>query len=209
MDGTLFNSFTVSYDAIGDGFKKFWEEIGEEGETPSWEKVKSLIGLPSYEFFPSALPEKFHNRWKLLHKFIGDSEKQRLSDGHGRTFDGVHEVLGELIRTGYTLLILSNASRVYFDSVLDGCDLRKYFSRFYYLGEDPDRNKADVMGKWAGEFGGPESVIYVGDRKADIDASHEAGIRVVGVTWGYGNPGELKDAEWVIDSMTELLEILP
>jgi phosphoglycolate phosphatase len=207
MDGTLFNSATVSYDAIRDGFKKFWNEIGEQGETPSWEKVKSFIGLPSYEFFPAVLPPKYHDRWKLLHKFMGEAETQRLKDGFGQTYDGVHETLSELKRMGFVLLICSNASGVYFNSVLDGCDMRKYFSEFSNLGEDTHRFKADVLGEWAGEFGGRDSIIYTGDRKADIESAHKAGIKAVGVTWGFGNPGELIEADWLIDSMSELLEI--
>ncbi len=208
MDGTLFNSFSVSYDAIREGFQKFWSEIGVNGPTPSWENIKVLIGLPSYMFFPAALPETYRDQWKLLHKFIGEAEHRRLTQGHGRTFDGVHETLAVLKARGYSLALLSNASRVYFDSILDSCDLRKYFSKFSYLGEDPARNKAHVLLAWVKGFGGADRIIYVGDRKADIDASHAAGIKAVGVTWGYGNPVELKDSDWIIDSMPDLLNLL-
>jgi phosphoglycolate phosphatase len=207
MDGTLFDSASVSYDSLKDGFKKFWDEIGEQGETPSWEKVKGLIGLPSYAFFPAVLPPKYHDRWKILHKFLGDAEDQRLRNGSGRTFDGVHETLTELKRRDYKLLICSNASNVYFNAVLDGCDLRKYFSKFSNLGENPNRVKSDVLRGWAGEFGGRDSIIYTGDRGTDIESAHMAGIKAVGVTWGFGTPAELVEADWLIESMSELLAI--
>ena len=208
MDGTLFNSFSVSYDAIREGFESFWAELGEEGPIPAWDKVKRLIGLPSYEFYPAALPESHREHWRLLHRLVGDAERRRLADGKGRCFDGVHETLDALGERGYVLCCLTNASRRYLDAVLDGCDLRKHFRELCHLGEDPSRDKVDVLREWAAGFGGRDRIVYVGDRKADIEAAHAAGIRAVGVTWGYGSPGELAEAEAVIDRMPDLLRVL-
>jgi HAD superfamily hydrolase (TIGR01549 family) len=207
VDGTLFDSSSVSHKALREGFAEFWDEVGEKGETPSWKDFEHLIGLPSYEFFPAVLPEKYRSKWELLHKSIGDRELKGLREGRGRTFDGVHETLAELKNRGYILMVLSNASRDYFELVLDSCDLKKYFSKLRYLGEDPSREKHDVLKEWAGESGGTDKVIYVGDRKADIDSAHEAGIKAVGVTWGFGDSSELREADWLIDMMKELLDI--
>jgi phosphoglycolate phosphatase len=57
-------------------------------------------------------------------------------------------------------------------------------------------------------LGGPEKLIYVGDRGADVDAAHSAGLIAVGVSFGYGTREELANAETIIDSMEDLLEIL-
>jgi len=209
MDGTLFDSFSVSFDALREGFEAFWEEMGEDGPIPSWETLKNLIGLPSYEFFPSALPESHKDHWELLHKHIGNAEKQRLSEGRGKCFDGVHETLGELASRGYILACLTNASRRYFDAVLDGCELRGFFREMSYLGEDMYRSKTDVLSSWSIEYGGGETLIYIGDRRGDIEAAHGAGVRAIGVTWGYGASKELAPADRVIDRVTELLEIFP
>ncbi len=207
MDGTLFNSFSVSYDAIREGFEKFWSELGEDGPTVSWEKAKRFIGLPSYDFFPAMLPESHREHWELLHKHVGDAEKRRLKEGRGRCFDGVHETLSVLMERGYVLRCLTNASSRYFDAVLDGCNLRGFFEDLCFLGEDFSRNKADVLCEWANEFGGTDTLIYIGDRSADIDAAHSAGIKAIGVTWGYGLPQEMQHAEMLIDRMTDLLSV--
>ncbi len=208
MDGTIFNSFTVSYDAIREGFEKFWAEVGVEGPVPPWDEVKKLIGLPSYEFYPAVLPEEYRDRWELLHKRVGDAETRRLRDGSGRTFDGVDETLSELADRGYKLLCLTNASERYFDAVMDGCSLRGYFEEIIGLGAIYSKNKVDVLREWVIEYGGTESIIYVGDRKADIDAARAAGIGSIGVTWGYGSPEELSQADVVIDLMIHLLDCL-
>ena len=209
MDGTLFNSFSVSYDAMREGFAAFWNELGEDGPVPSWDTIKRLIGLPSYEFFPAALPESHREHWKILHKHIGDAEKRRLSDGNGRCFDGIHETLGQLKTRNYILACLSNASRRYFDAVLDSCALRGYFDELAYLGEDPHRSKVDVLSEWAIEYGGKDRVCYIGDRQADIEAAHGAGVGAIGVSWGYGLRRELASADRVIHRAAELLDIFP
>jgi len=208
MDGTLFNSFSVSYDAIREGFEAFWREIGENGPVPQWSSVRRLIGLPSHEFYPAVLPDSHHSHWKRLHRLVGSAERRRLGAGRGRTFDGVHDTLGELKERGYTLGCLSNASKRYFDAVLDSCDLRKYFSLFRHIGEDPTATKSQVLREWSDEFGGKEGIIYVGDRGGDVEAAREAGVRVVAVTWGYGSPEELARADAVINRMADLIGIV-
>ncbi len=208
MDGTLFNSFSVSYDAIREGYELFWKEIGVDGPTPSWQEVKRLIGLPTHEFYPAALPEEHRDKWGILSRYVGRAERRRLAEGEGRTFDGVHEALAELQERGFVLGCLSNASRRYFDAVMDECNLRKYFRKLRHIGEFYNIQKSDVLREWSAEFGGSGHLLYVGDRRGDIEAAHDAGVRAVGVTWGYGVPEELAGAEAVIDSMTELPDLV-
>ena len=55
-----------------------------------------------------------------------------------------------------------------------------------------------------------EQVLYVGDEPRDIAASHKAGIRVVGVTWGVGGRVGLEPtkADAQVDTPRELKEAL-
>ena len=209
LDGTLFDSCSVSKSAMREGFKAFWTELGEDGPVPSWDDIRQFIGLPSYGFFPALLPDSHKENWRLLHKHIGLCEKKRLQEGRGLTFDGVHETLQELLKSGYFLGCLSNASEIYFDSVLDGCRLRGYFDVLVCIGEKPAIRKTDVLAEWADGLGGTTNLLYVGDRLADVEAAHEAGLRAVGVTFGYGSREELLAADAVIDRMKDLLTVLP
>jgi phosphoglycolate phosphatase len=208
LDGTLFDSCSVSQVALREGFEAFWAEIGEEGPVPSWECAKALLGLPTYEFFPALLPDAHRESWKVLHRHVGICEKHRLEEGRGLTFEGVHETLEELAKLGYFLGCLSNASRIYFDAVLDGCDLRRHFHQVAFLGESPETTKADVLRRWAVELGGPDRLIYVGDRSVDVEAAHAAGLKAVGVAFGHGSREELSEAEAVIDKMNDLPEVI-
>jgi phosphoglycolate phosphatase len=209
LDGTLFDSCSVSKAALREGFKSFWEEIGEEGPVPSWDEACSHIGLPSYGFFPALLPESHKDKWRVLHRHVGECEKKYLVAGKGLTFEGVHETLRGLKESGYFLGCLSNASRVYFDSVLDCCELRDYFDKLVCIGEFRDVRKADILKEWARELGGSGKLVYVGDRGADVEEAHIAGLKAVAVTYGYGAEQELGKADVVIKEMRALLNILP
>jgi phosphoglycolate phosphatase len=208
LDGTLFDSQSVSKMALEEGFEAFWNEIGEDGPIPAWEDSKVKIGLPTYEFFPALLPDSHKGLWRSLHRHVGKCERDRLETGKGLTQGGVHETMDSLKRSGYWLGCLSNASRGYFDAVLDGCNLRSYFDALVFLGESPGLGKSEVLVKWARVLGGKERLIYVGDRSADIESAHRAGIKAVGVTFGYGSREELVGAEAVIDKMQDLLPVV-
>ena len=208
MDGTLFNSFTVSYDAVREGFEQLWEEIGEKGTTPSWQRVKLFIGLPSYEFYPAVTEPKYRQHAEKIEEYVGAAERRRLADGHGRCFDGTHMTLQKLKEHGIILGCLTNAGKRYFDSVMDNCDLGEFFAISRHLGESMHSSKSGVLREWSVEFGGGDTLIYVGDREGDIRSAHDAGVQAVGVTWGYGSPSELASAEAIIDKMPELLEVL-
>jgi len=208
MDGTLFNSFSVSYDAVREGFERFWHEVGAPGPIPTWAQVKHLIGMPSYEFYPSMLPDSHREQWKLLHRHIGDAEELRLRDGKGKCFDGTHDALQELLDSGYRLGVLTNASKGYMDAVLDGCDLRRFFHLAEHLGERLSLNKNIVLGQWAEEYESARCVAYAGDRNGDIESAQAAGVVSIGVSWGYGTPSELAGADVVIDRMADLHRVL-
>lgn len=57
--------------------------------------------------------------------------------------------------------------------------------------------KTETLGRALDALGGgvaPTEVVMIGDRHHDIDAGRAHGIRTVGVTWGAGDPEELRDA---------------
>ncbi|HDS29584.1 MAG TPA: HAD family hydrolase [Firmicutes bacterium] len=207
LDGTLFNSMSVSYDAIRLGFENFWKAMGVDGEIPDWSTARKLIGLPSHEFYPALLPDEYKDRSEILHRHVSEMERLHLAEGRGRTFHGVHTTLETLIKMGYELRCLSNASWHYFDSIMKECRLGQFFAVSEWLGEDLTRSKPDVLAKWARQAG-KDNIFYVGDRLGDVRAAHAVGIEVVAVSYGYGDKEELQEADAVIDQFPTLLRVL-
>lgn len=56
---------------------------------------------------------------------------------------------------------------------------------------------------------GAEESLYVGDTGVDMDTAHRAGLKAVGVLWGYRNLQELTEhqAEYIISKPMELVEL--
>ena len=51
-----------------------------------------------------------------------------------------------------------------------------------------------------------EHAIYIGDSDVDVKTAHNAGLRAVGVTWGFRGRGVLEEAgaDYIIDRPDEL-----
>ena len=56
----------------------------------------------------------------------------------------------------------------------------------------------------------PSEAIMVGDMPVDIAMAHNAGIRAIGVDYGNATREELEaaEADWIVDSITKILEII-
>lgn len=208
LDGTLFDSSSVSREALEEGFRIFWEEMGESGRVPSWEEAAGLIGLPSSAFYPAILPAPYRDEWRRLNGLVAEAEIVRLQAGEGRTYEGVQETLEALKARKYWLGCLSNATKPYFDAVLDYCGLRVYFAETVWLGEENRPTKMSVLSEWDNRLGGGGVLVYVGDRGADVEAGHAAGLPVVGVRYGFGTPDELDNADLTIGSLPHILPCL-
>ena len=55
-----------------------------------------------------------------------------------------------------------------------------------------------------------EESIYVGDSDVDVQTAHNAGLKCVGVTWGFRSREILLNAgaDYIIDKPMELIQIL-
>ena len=56
----------------------------------------------------------------------------------------------------------------------------------------------------------PETCVYVGDDRRDVEAGRAAGMKVAVAGWGYlnGNDSETWAADWILKDPLELLQIL-
>jgi phosphoglycolate phosphatase len=67
--------------------------------------------------------------------------------------------------------------------------------------------KAETVAR-AHEALGAHDTVVVGDRHYDIEAAHACGLRAIGVTWGFGDGDELRDADVVVERPAELYALL-
>ena len=143
----------------------------------------------------------------VIRRFI-DFYSEHMMD-NTRTYPHVKETLSKL--TGYKMAILSNKREGFSKKILDDLEILGYFDLVW--GSDSVREKKpspvpilDLMEKF--EVSKEETAI-IGDSNFDVEAGRAAGIKVIGVTYGFRPRSYLAGADLIIDSFDELLNAMP
>lgn len=126
-------------------------------------------------------------------------------------YDGIPALLAALTARGCRLAIVSNK----FDAAVKALS-RRYFGDGIRvaIGESASvarKPAPDTVLKALAELGAaPARTLYVGDSEVDVATAHHAGLRCVGVTWGFRPRTTLEEAgaDYLIDAPQELLGLL-
>ena len=115
-------------------------------------------------------------------------------DIYTRPYEGIPELVAELVRRGVRLAVASNKFQAGTEKLV-----RLFFPGVEFaavFGQRPDVPK--------------ELVLYVGDSGVDIETAAAAGVRSAGVTWGFRDREELlaAGARQLVDKPEELLALL-
>ena len=138
----------------------------------------------------------------VLSRFL-DYYSLHLND-FSAAYPGVCETLERL--GGYRKAVISNKRTDLSRRLLENLGLADYFDFIWGSDSVPEKKPSPVpvleMLKKTGCV--PDEAVIVGDSNFDIEAGRAAGVRTVAVSYGFRDAGLLKDADFIIDSMTEL-----
>ena len=197
-DGTIIPSLEIVYEGISKAFQSLGWEFNY---TP--EDINQYIGTASGEMYKNIIPPEQSHRWEEL-RDKSRAEYRSLFRKSAQTFPGVKETLTILRERGYKLVLYSNASTLYFSTVIESLDIQEYFD-YAECVHDNDLTKPILVKKIKELFGNCPAAI-VGDRENDVEAARETGSLSVGVLFGYGND-EPRQADFQIERFTDLLQI--
>lgn len=113
-----------------------------------------------------------------------------------RVYDGIPELLAELVAAGLRLVLATSKPRVFAERILEHFALARHFAAIHGSELDGTRvHKTDLV-PWivARESVAPTAAVMIGDREHDVFGARAAGIATIGVAWGYAGPGELARA---------------
>lgn len=141
---------------------------------------------------------------RLLQHYIDPARVPRTE-----VYAGVPETLAALVQAGVKLGLCTNKAQAATELVLKKTGLGKYLN--CVVGQDlAPRPKPDAAHVQAvlGPLGNPARAVMVGDSVNDLKAGRAAGLPVILVTYGYGTPAALAEADATIDHFADLPKAL-
>lgn len=126
-------------------------------------------------------------------------------------FDGMRELLERLHADGWLLAVATGKSDRGLIACLEGHGIRDMFVSLQTADRHPSKPHPAMLEAALAEAGVSASdAVMIGDTTFDIDMAAAAGVRAVGVAWGYHEADELiaSGAVGVAETMDELEDLL-
>lgn len=126
-------------------------------------------------------------------------------------FDGLREVLDALQAAGWQLAVATGMSSRGLAHCLASHGLSAHFVSLQTADDHPSKPHPAMLEAALFETACPAAeAVMIGDTAYDMQMARDAGVRAVGVDWGYHHADELHaaGAEWIARHPAELLEYL-
>jgi phosphoglycolate phosphatase len=204
LDGTLVNSLEDLADATNYALKLFGQQ------TYSTEAVKQMVGEGTRTLISRALGNENKGLIepvlaKMLEKYVQICLNKSLP------YKGLQEVVSELAKKKIKLAVLTNK-----DEKISQKIVSHFFNGLFQIvkgtieGVAVKPQPTAVLQVLAQLGVRPEEAIFVGDSKIDVQTAKAAGIKAVGVSWGFRGRGELIEAgaDAVIEEPNQLLKLI-
>ena len=191
-------------------FRATMEHLGLEMRDE--ETCGATIGLTLRDGFKSMYPDfddaKIDYCVDTYREIFAERRKELMPD----LFPGVKETLEALRKRGYRMTIATSRLTDSLMLFMRHHGIDHYFE--YAVGSDSvthhKPHPEPALKTLAALNIAPSEAIMVGDMPVDIAMAHNAGIRAIGVDYGNATREELEaaEADWIVDSITKILEII-
>ena len=191
-------------------FRATMEHLGLEMRDE--ETCGATIGLTLRDGFKSMYPDfddaKIDYCVETYRQIFAERRKELMPD----LFPGVKETLEALRKRGHRMTIATSRLTDSLMLFMRHHGIDHYFE--YAVGSDSvthHKPHPEPALKTLQELNiAPSEAIMVGDMPVDIAMAHNAGIRAIGVDYGNATREELEaaEADWIVDDITKILEII-
>lgn len=205
LDGTLLDTLEDLADSVNEMLRNF------SCPERSLAEVRQFVGNGMKKLVERSVPEDFD-----IKNFDSAYELFRLSYSRNmrnktRPYDGILECLGTLRENGIKTVVTSNKND---DAVKNLC--REYFGDLITLAVGakegvPSKPDPEMVFSAMKEIGAEkEKCIFAGDSDTDILTAKNAGLKSVGVLWGFRDRNILEraKADFIISSPEEIIAIV-
>ena len=206
-DGTLHNTSRLYGKAFRKGYQWMVDGGYAEDVYHSDEEMSKWLGFNPIDMWDSFAPGLDPDVRRTVSDMVGRNMVDGVLGGEAELFEHVPEVLEELRRKGHKTVILSNCRETYMEAHRKAFGLEKWFDGFYPAQKYGYIPKEEIFKSIEKDFPG-ENFTVIGDRASDIRAGTANGVPTVGCAYGFGEPEELEDCDYVISDITELPDVI-
>ena len=201
VDGTLVDSRALLKAASDAAFTS----LGLE--PPPYDRLRQIVGLSLRDGLAQLSPDPG------VTDALVDFYRRSFNDFHSRPdfveplYPGAAELLDRLKREGWRIAMATGKSRRGVDMIVAMHGWADLFDSTHCADDGPGKPHPAMLLKAMEALGaGPGCSIMIGDTAHDIGMARAAGVRAVGVTWGFHTRGEIEaaQAEVVVDTFAEL-----
>ncbi|MBI5834600.1 MAG: HAD hydrolase-like protein [Armatimonadetes bacterium] len=210
FDGVLCAAERFTPDAIRDGLRAFAQRCGVPIDEPDEAALLATLGYPSHQTYPPMLPESLRPRWPEMHTLTLDAMERRIRalGRWGCLYDGVPELLDDLLADGRTLALASNCSERYQAVHREVHGLDRWFTHQWHAQAAGIGSKADMVARILADTPALRTSVMVGDRLSDRNAAAAHRVPFVAAAYGFGCAAEWDGAVAVADHVVQLRAIL-
>ena len=202
LDGTLIDS---SKEVIECMYRAF---IEADYPVDKSKLTSNLIGPPLNEIIQNIAPElKDENKLsQIMSNFekIYDNDENDISEIYG----GIYKVLEQLKSDGKKLFMATFKPSAPTYRIVKQFKLN-YFEDIYTIDKfDKHITKAEMIEDIIKKYNlNKDETVMIGDALNDIDSAKKAGIKAIGVLWGYGDDKKplIENADIIINKAEEIL----
>jgi len=205
LDGTLLDTLEDITDAVNAAFAP----LGYEATSVS--QLRKLIGEGLMNLLRLASGESDTEKISHLVELYRPEYLERMLH-KTRLYAGMAQVLDMIVESAMPMCVLSNKPHAFTKPICEAMLSRWPFVHFQGSVDDrprkPDPGMALELAKKMQLD--PANVYFVGDSDVDVLTGHNAGMKSVGVTWGYRDRGVLEATtpSFMLDAPNQLLGVL-
>jgi phosphoglycolate phosphatase len=207
-DGTLVDSQANIIRAMEDSFAQAKLPL------PDHRAIRNVVGLSLIETMQTLLPDAPHD----LHVAVAQDYKQafhrlRASGelAHEPLFPGIATLLHKLFEAGISLAVATGKSDRGLALCLDHHGLRDYFISLQTADRHPSKPHPSMIAQCLADAGKSSDACWmIGDTVYDIKMAVNAGVKSIGVDWGYHDVADLHiaGATHVVSDVAQIQSIL-
>lgn len=200
VDGTLVDS----QGEILASMRRAFEQRGYDA--PSRDAILGIVGLSLPQALAKLAPDLPEDEQLALVEGYKTAYVQiRDQKGVSPFYPGIAGLLDRLAKIDHLLLaVATGKSRRGLDALIDGHGLQGRFVSTQVSDTHPSKPHPSMLLECLAETGvDAQDAVMIGDTSYDMDMARNAGIRGIGVTWGY-HPASHLIADQLVDTIEGL-----